>query len=729
VVRRPTYLRAFALVLGLPLLLLSWQAPADATTQSADQHRAPRTPLLVTIDSLSPGYVPERGPIRIHGRVTNRDDVPWTEINVHPFLADSGPIQGRAELAEAAATPADASVGTRLTDALAQIGELQPGASSTFSITVPRSVLEDVDGFGAPGIYWFGVHALGTGTDGRDDFADGRARTFLPLVPPSTRGAARTALVVPLRRNIGHEPDGSLSDAEAWQRTLSEGGRLREAVEFGSAAGPGQISWLVDPALPDAVARLAAGNPRRSLADTILPTEPGETLSPSPTDGDEEEDGQDDTEEEPPTAEQKTAAAWLTELEQALRSQELLTLPYGDLDVAAAADHDPALIDLARTQVGVTLTEWGMSGSPVVGSPSGFIDVGAIDATDDAAPVLITDRAFLDEAPGVASLDGRKLIVASSGAAAGGPAPGDPYASVALRQRILSEAALRVLEPGRRDPLVVVLPVQLTSDGAGDFFAGLDADWLDLTTVSDATDRNGRPIEPGDLVYPARQETFELDPETFQAVNDLVASGETLQNLLTLNDHVAAEVTDQALTGASYAARASQQASRASLNRSRGWIDDRLRSVEIGAPPGVTLSSASGDFVATITNRLNHTVTVSVQARSGNGIEVTPPEPVELGPRSRTSVLLEARTPEAAVHNVTLLLTDSEGTPLGSSDRLPIRSAQVSDVIWVIMGTGVLLLFGAIIVRLVRRIRRHRRDGRDPTPTDEPAPTTTGTSP
>ena len=132
--------------------------------------------------------------------------------------------------------------------------------------------------------------------------------------------------------------------------------------------------------------------------------------------------------------------------------------------------------------------------------------------------------------------------------------------------------------------------------------------------------------------------------------------------------------------------------------------------MEIGAPPGVTLSSASGEFVATITNRLNEPVTVSVLARSDDGIEITPTAPVELEAKSRTSVLLQARTSEAAVHNVTLLLTDADGTPLGSTDTLPIRSAQVSDVIWVIIGAGMLLMFVAILLRLVRRIRgRHDR--------------------
>ena len=60
------------------------------------------------------------------------------------------------------------------------------------------------------------------------------------------------------------------------------------------------------------------------------------------------------------------------------------------------------------------------------------------------------------------------------------------------------------------------------------------------------------------------------------------------------------------------------------------------------------------------------------------------------------------------VHNVTLVLTNLAGRPLGSSDTFPIRSEPVSRVIWVILGTGVALLFGAIVVRLVRRVTRSR---------------------
>ena len=37
-----------------------------------------------------------------------------------------------------------------------------------------------------------------------------------------------------------------------------------------------------------------------------------------------------------------------------------------------------------------------------------------------------------------------------------------------------------------------------------------------------------------------------------------------------------------------------------------------------------------------------------------------------------------------------------------------MRAEAVSRLIWVILGAGVALLFGAIIVRLVRRVQRSR---------------------
>ena len=141
----------------------------------------------MTIDKLTPSTIPEKGMVRVSGTITNNDTVAWSTINVYSFISDD-PLTTPDQLDEAAATPEDAVVGGRITDEQHKdtIAELAPGDHATYSLSIPRKLLHA----DTPGVYWFGVHALGEGPEGRDLAADGRARTFLPMVPRP--GSARS---------------------------------------------------------------------------------------------------------------------------------------------------------------------------------------------------------------------------------------------------------------------------------------------------------------------------------------------------------------------------------------------------------------------------------------------------------------------------------------------------------------------------------------------------------
>ena len=730
-------------------------APLPAPAAGAPDRYEPA--LEVTIDSMTPSYLPESGPIRVTGSVTNVDDVPWTTVNLYSFFGDA-PLTTEAELAEAARSNPLVFAGKRITEESASdsVGDLEPGETSRYSLTVARDLLRTT----GDGVYWFGVHAMGESEDQpRDDVADGRARTFLPFRSAETKGSVKTALVLPLRGYLPYAPDGSLDQLPRLGRTLSIDGRLRNLVDFAASAGTLPVSLLVDPALPDAVRRLAQGNPPRSITPTPASSgEPTPSGSPSgsPSEltsesasqsasesadaatsedagagaGSEEGDAAGDQSGASTSADQDTldaASGWLGRFAEAAGGSELITLPYGDLDVPAAAAHRPSAYDLARSRPGRVLST--LSGDaaaapsdllPAVAAPSGYLDPRGFQLLEPGTTVLLTDEAFGGEAPGVANIEGHRVAVTSSGAADGGPGPGDRYTSLQLRQRILSEGLARLLTPGRR-PLVVLMPPQWEADDASAFFTGLDTSWIDQTTVRDAISRTGRAVPVGDLTYPEAQLRRELGPASFEVFDDLVAAGDTLQNLLTRNSGVATTVTDQALAGLSYGARDVPLAARAEMRRSTATIEAELAKVEISAGPGVTLSSSDGGFAAVITNGLDEPVTVGVVASSaGNGIEIAPVEPVEVAADSRATIVLDAHANRAGVSNVTLQLTDVEGNVLGASDTLPIRSAQVSKVIWLILGTGLGLLFLAIIGRLVRRVRRATRlDGEADQPGDD----------
>jgi hypothetical protein len=161
----------------------------------------------------------------------------------------------------------------------------------------------------------------------------------------------------------------------------------------------------------------------------------------------------------------------------------------------------------------------------------------------------------------------------------------------------------------------------------------------------------------------------------------------------------------EALTSLSYFNRMSAVAVRARTDASRAWLQRRLSAVKVRAPRGVTLAGPTGGIGTTVNNRLDHPVTVSLRAITDADLQVDTPAVIEIAARSSQTVVLDAHATSPGIHYVRLVVTDSNGTGLGSSARLPVRSAQVSDVIWVILGVGVGLLFLAITVRLVRRIR------------------------
>jgi hypothetical protein len=165
---------------------------------------------------------------------------------VRPFISES-PLTSPEQLAEAAALPTDAVVGDRINDEQHKdfIEELAPGESKPYSISIPRRLLH----VSTPGVYWFGIHALGENAEGRDDTADGRARTFLPLVPDARTGEEPTAIVIPLRhalvlrqRRLARGPGRVDEDAlPRWPAPVP--GRLRcrlgvEGRDLGDRPGP-----------------------------------------------------------------------------------------------------------------------------------------------------------------------------------------------------------------------------------------------------------------------------------------------------------------------------------------------------------------------------------------------------------------------------------------------------------------------------------------------------------
>jgi hypothetical protein len=408
------------------------------------------------------------------------------------------------------------------------------------------------------------------------------------------------------------------------------------------------------------------------------------------------------------------ASGWLESLLPVLRESDVLALPYGDLDLPAAARHEPDLYGTARTRSNAFFEDLGITVSQVNAPPRGLTDADALRLTDSATPTVLSDAALPDElawgteaSPPVVSANGWRIAVSSSEAASGGPGPGDPQADVPLRQRVLAEAAVRALDPARSS-LIVTMPERWRLADPLGFVTGLSQPWLQLSGLSAATAGQVAPsIDPSALHYPASAAREELGTERFLAAEALIRSGRTLQRVLTRNDTVASEVVDEALTSVGYPARGGISGAASS----RSWIETQLSSIRVEGPAGVTLSGSAGRFAATIVNGLREPVTVEIRPITDTGIKIAAPRSVQVSASSRMTVLLNARQAQAGVHTVALQLVDSQGVHIGSPTYVPIRAAQVSNIIWLFLGVGGALLFGAIAVRLVRRVRAARGAG------------------
>ncbi len=701
----PALVAAAAAALALPAPAVASPPAVDAGVPAAAADDA--DPLRVSIDRLTPGEIPEQGPVRMQGTVTNVSDERWRAVNVHAFVG-YGPMTTSAELASAREVPAEAEVGRRIfiPGTFDSVGGLDPGESATYEILLKRNQIPAQE----PGVYWFGAHALGNTTDARDAVADGRARTFLPLLPPSlAREPVRASVVVPVRHPVAHTRTGRLIGEPAWARDLGPGGPLRQLVALGEAARNRPVSWLVDPAVPATVQRLVDGNGLRSLADSSEagPVErdgtPSADASKEPSGSASSAPPDDDPDRGPAAA---PGEVWLERLAAAVDGDQVLSLPYGDVDVSAAHDHGPALLRTARLRAAEELDELDVTALPAVAPPSGYLSTEALTALPDDTHPLLTDR-MLPEGLDAGPLDvgDRPVLFAASDVASGGPGPDDPLGTVAVRQRILAEAAVRLLDE-RRTPLVVVLPQTWAPDRPAAFWQGLGVPWLSLTDPTSLVP--DREVAADVLDYPPEQREAELPAANVETATQLEEAGQVLANVLTDNDEIDQEVTDEALSAISYAGRRNAEQSRLRTEQSLRWIERRTRAVRVRAPRGVTLSSAAGGFATTLTNRLDHPVTISLKAITDASLSVDTPPTIDLAARGSQTVVLDATTTTPGVHYVRLVVTDDAGAPLGSSATLPVRSAQVSQVIWLILGVGVGLLFLAIAVRLVRRIRSDR---------------------
>ncbi|MFL6154577.1 MAG: DUF6049 family protein [Marmoricola sp.] len=688
--RRPAVLVLCLLIASL----LPW-APGAAAD---DQPQV--SPLTVRLVRMSPATIPTKGHLVLEGNVTNSSQDLWRAVNLLPFVGGT-PITTRDELAAAAASDPATDVGERITKIgeFETVGDLQPGQTAAFRIAIPVQDLPSA----APGVYWIGVHALAQSPTGERS-VQGRDRTFIPLVK-DTHAHTSVALVVPVREQVRRDAQGRLLDPADWSADLQPTGRLGRVADFVTSAGATPLTMLIDPAVLDAVGDLADGNPALSLGKPVKGTPSG---SPSPTQSPSRSEDRDDA------VDQSDAKTWLDQVEVAARRHVTLGLGYADPDIAALVRRSTGLYSVSNRLSAETFKDRRIDAVPTVAPPTGWLADDAIARLKKPTTVLVSDHSRARRQTRWQAPHGQDLVFTDEQASSGGPGPTAPLDALALRQRILADAALRTTST-TSGPMVVELPPSWNPGPdwqSADFFSSLDVPWLDLVSLAPSSDP-GAPVLEGSLGYPEAQHKLEIPAQNIAVARTLSQTATTLSQLLLTDNDVDHTLAGVALNAVSLHARTEQVQTRLQVLDTNAAVRSRMGKVEVLGTDFVTLSGGSGTLGVTLVNGLDVPVTVGVRPRISTGdVTVAASKPVKLAPGERTVLRLKARASSIGVTRITLSPVTSEGTELGTPLSFSLRTSQVGKTIWfVLIGFGALL-----VVMILRRVRQglveHRWRGR-----------------
>lgn len=675
-------------------LLAGVPAQADETPVAT----AAKTPLAVQLVRLTPATIPTKGKLVLAGTVTNTTEETLAAVNVHAFISTT-PMTSRDELAAAARSDPEQEVGTRLVDPgqFVPVGDLAPGSTTAFRIALKVSEL----GLSAEGVYWIGVHALGQDVESGERSTLGRARTFIPLVR-GTQQTTSVAVVVPVRERVRRDSEGRVLSTTDWSESLEPNGRLGRLAAFLASAGTRPATLLVDPAVLEAVEDLKDDNPALSLGPE--PEGPDGEPTDEPTAG----TSRTFTRLDP--ADRANAATWLDQVVAAAQDHTTLGLGYADPDASSLARRRPQTLALANKLAAQTFTDLDIPAVPTVAPVDGWFDEDLLPRIAEESMVLVSDHAAPRTRTRWRTAESQDLVLTDAQASSGGPGPTAPTAALAMRQRIIADAALR-RPTGNPAPMVVQLPDDWDPGSSwqlADFFNSLDQPWLDLVALTPTTDLT-TPTFTASLGYPAAARRAEIPAANVTAARTLIQTTTVTAKLLRSENTIAHDLAAIAFDAVSYHAREDELLARQQVLGTNFAIRSTLGKVEVIGTDFVTLSGGSGTLAVTLVNGLDQPVVVGVEPEASDpDVTIDSVEPVRMAPGERTVLRLGADSSGIGVTQVVLSPVTADGTPLGTPLSFRLRTSQVGMLIWGVLGAAGLLL----VVMIGRRVRRGLREHR-----------------
>ncbi|GAA1365433.1 hypothetical protein [Streptomyces beijiangensis] len=673
-------------------------------------------PVTVTLTSLTPSVPVAGGTVTVKGNVKNTAATAVTGVQVGVRMGEGKPLSGRAGIGEVAGRGKPVSAdGEEISGHLDDVGDVAAGKSADFSLAVPVSVL----GMSKAGVYEFAVDAQGT-ADGADAAGTvGITRTFLPWFPtPSSAEATSVSAVWPLTAtphiNAWSMANGDSGEAvfsdDSLADDLGDSGRLDAAVR---AADDLPVTWVVDPEL---------------LAEASAMSD-GYRVASSPDDS-----GQQAVQDNTAGSGRSAASSWLKRLKSAVSGGDVVSLAYGDPDLASVAHHGSGVDGLTAL-----VKQAGSDGAAQVASALGVtpeaevawpadevVDTGIVRLVKSlgGSAVVTSSAQVSGTAPVQATSAGTTALVADS--TLGDVLSADSGQAV-IQQRVLAETlAVTLASPSDRAGLFVVPPRQVSADAVKALGAALgaaqDAGWVKGVTLDQLRTEMpapaGQATVPAVSAYPASEAADEISAAQLQSVVDQKGRLTTLLPLLTAPDRVEQQTRAAMASGLSTAWRADQTKGDAYREGLADSITASLGAVHLVQKSKVTLSGDSGKLQVSVDNGLQQKAQGLVLGLTAQApmLEIgdVPDLSLTAAAVSTVSVPVAARSNGQAQVTAQLYRSDT-GEAWGDPVTFTVEVTSIqTGALWVVGGGLVLMLIAVARIAWVRRRKATRGFGATP---------------
>ena len=711
------------LVLAPVALLPAPLGPTAAALPAADAPPADGR-VSVSVDSLAPEVLASGQDLQISGTIVNGTDEPLESVDLVVQVQRSTEI-ALSGLESWLADEGDAQLSTAITAGLSSI---EPGATTTFAVTVPA---KDLPLSGSAEWGPRGVQVSVT----EDGQSLARDRTIVVWDAGVAVSPTRVTVVVPVvaspaEMNLLAQGDKADPAAVKALRTRVEG--------LLALARPGVV-LAVDPALMTA---LGAGDDLTSPKDAdgagASPT-PAPATEPPATATDAEPTAEPAPATGPtPTAPPATGASPAPDrtlagaLEAAGRSGNLIVLPWADADVSALAHlGEGDLTAGAFTRADETVAAW-KTGSTATALTSGPLDAETLALLPQTVSTVIARPGDLPVAEdltyapaGITTVDDRVVLVPEasvSEAAAGILSTGsDSTALCALDARGLLRGQLAILTrqtPYRGRDIVVALDrADAAAADPAELGARLEAilasSWTqgrDLgAVVADAREQQSageqvqRDDPPEQVLDDAEPSGADLNAAT-QAANHLKSIGSVLADPQAL----LSPATDVVATSLSTLWRTDPRGRTAHIARARAAGDVVVQSLTAAPSSTINVISATADLPLRIVSGLDQAATVRVHlVPSSTRLQIDHDVTVTVPAQGQTTVLV----PIMGGGRGAVALSIARRGPAGPAGGTPMTMRTRVRASWETVGTRVAagLLVALLAGGITRTVRRGRR--------------------